>query len=135
MPITKSDIESKLEGYSIRQGACFPKAFEVAGLLFSQQIAPCNDIRCASPQSVLDQIEQAIDLGKIVIFWPFSGYENGNTRCPVFHCHFVFQKDPITSFTVWPNPGPEFFDEKQTVQKICDTIRDYKDIGVHVVPQ
>jgi hypothetical protein len=135
MKITRDIIEMKLASFSIPQGQCDTKAFEIVGVLFNQDIKPFTAARYSSLSDTLLEISNALTKKKIVILWFDTGpIVPSNQKNRALHCYFVFQDNPLKSFTIWSTPGIEFREDAFTKDKIIETITLFGVIKLHVVP-
>lgn len=140
MKITRGVIETKLRDFSIPNGECGQKAFEIANTLFDQEITGIVGTRYDSLSAVLAVISKAIKDDKIVIIWLDTGRKDpNNEKYRAIHCFFIFQDNPLQSFTVWPaTSGAKFIDDACTKAMIIETIKFTQELGgveLHVVPQ
>jgi len=137
MKLTKEIITSKLRNFCIPQTQCAEKAYEIASILFDQDIREFTPKRYYTLGDVLCEISNALRNEKIVIAWLHTGLvDPNNPTWGALHCYFVFEDQPLQSFTIWDSPGPAFYGEADTRNKIIETIGWYPvdGIGLHVVP-
>jgi hypothetical protein len=135
MTLTREIIESKLSDFMIPQGERGPKAFEIAGVLFNEQISPFSGNRFSSVPDALADISNALGNHNVSITWVDTGpmhADNQNYRA--LHCYFVFADDPWQCFSVWDSPGPVFYDADALTGKLVETIRLFGGVEIHTVP-
>ena len=136
--VTRDIIETKLWIFSIPQGQCGPEAFQIAGILFNQEINPFPGTRYGSLSDALVEISKILTSEKIAILWLDTGaIDSSNPPCRAIHCYFVFQDNPLQSFAIWDTPGAVFYDEADTRAKMIEAINLFKNDGgieLHVVP-
>ena len=120
----------------IGQGECGAKAYEIASILFDQDIGKFPEERYKSLDDVLLEISNALMNEKIVIIWLDTGPRILNPSYRAIHCYFVFEDQPLQSFAIWDSPGPQFYNDTYTKAKISKTIKLFPDIGIglHIVP-
>jgi hypothetical protein len=128
-----------LSAFSIPQGECGTRAFEVASLLFEQEIKRFPGSRYASLPGAVTAISKAVSNEQIAIVWLDTGAADPkNLNFRAIHSFFAFEDSPLQSFAVWQTPGAEFYDEATTKAKIAETIgftREQGGIEIHIVPQ
>jgi hypothetical protein len=135
MCITRDIVETKLSGFSIPYGHCGSKAFQIAGILLNQQIDPFPGTRYSSLNEALAAISCALAHRKLVIMWLDTGLLT--QTCRAIHCFFVYQDNPLQSFSIWDKPGPEFYDDNDTRYRMNDTIHRNQNFGgieLHFAP-
>jgi len=84
--------------------------------------------------SVLAEILNALSNEKIAIIWLDTGaIDPSNPLYRAIHCYFIFQDDPLLSFSIWDKPGAEFYDDVYIMNKIFETIGRVG-IAMHIIP-
>ena len=135
MKITEQIIESKLKNFSIPQGECAKKAFEIASILFDQEVSPFSEIQCHFLYEVLCIISGALAYEKIVIIWLDTGpIDPQNPGNRALHCYFIFEDKPLRAFAIWADSGVEFYDDAFMKENIVNTINLFDHVGLHIVP-
>ena len=138
MKFTQQIITSKLKNFSIPNGQCGDKAFDIATILFNKTVSSSSEKRYNSLNDVLCEISKALKNDKIVIIWLETGpMDLQNPKYLGIHCYFVFDDNPLQSFAIWGTPGAKFYDDAYTGKKIVDTINFFQNEGgvaLHVVP-
>jgi len=133
--ITREIINEKLCNFSIPNGECGEKAFKIAGILLNQEIMPFPNTSFNSFEDMQAEVANSLKNEKIVIIWLETGPKDAsNPSYRAMHCYFIFQADPLLSFTIWDNAGVDFLDEKHIIHKIKETMGYFHEITLHVVP-
>ncbi len=138
MKISKSIIVTKLSNYSIPNGQCGTMAFEIATILFSKKVDGYVAKVYGSLDDVFADVSKCLAREQIAILWLDSGLMDiSNPHYHAIHCFFIFDENPLQSFTVWPSPGPQFLTEDEIREKITKSIAVFQSDGgirIHFVP-
>lgn len=131
MSFSKEYIKSKVGNYKCPQGKCGEIAIEMAESILGGKCQLIANVQCCSLEETLTKIASFLTNNNLVVIWPSSGFCGPN---PAWHSYIVFNANPLQSFAAWEQDN-EFYDEKETKEKIENTINSEKHNKVITIHQ
>ena len=112
-----------LKDFEAVNGRCTQDTPEMVRLILGKAITLTNFEQCFSVEQAVAAIKKVFPGHKLVVYWPEHGFAPGGV--PVKHGFIIYSVDPLLSFTAYGGKPAAvvFFDEKQTLERIRNTVQ------------